>query len=61
MDWRKYWKKNLLISSQNIILDTLIENDLDLFKKVNSALRYLSLIKGKDDVAENSENILFKY
>ena len=36
-------------------------NDLDIFKKVSLALSYLSLIKGKDDVAEKSENKLFKY
>ena len=53
--------KNLLISSQNIILDALSNNDLDIFKKANLALRYLSLIKGKDDVVEKSENKLFKY
>ena len=53
--------KNLLISSQNIILDALSNNDLDIFKKASLALRYLSLIKGKDDVAEKSENKLFKY
>ena len=53
--------KNLLISSQNIILDALSNNDLDIFKKTNLALRYLSLIKGKDDIAEKSENKLFKY
>ena len=53
--------KNILISSQNIILDALSNNDLDLLKKANLALRYLSLIKGKDDVAEKSENKLFKY
>ena len=41
-----------MISSQNIILDTLSNNDLDLFKKANLTLSYLSLIKGKDDVAE---------
>ena len=53
--------KNLLISSQNIILDALSNNDLDIFKKASLALRYLSLIKGKDDIAEKSENKLFKY
>ena len=53
--------KNLLISSQNIILEALNNDELDLFKKANLALRYLSLIKGKDDVAEKSENKLFKY
>ncbi len=53
--------KNLLISSQNIILDALSNNDLDIFKKASLALRYLSLIKGKDDIVEKSENKLFKY
>ena len=36
-------------------------NDLDIFKKASLALRYLSLIKGKDDIAEKSENKIFKY
>ena len=53
--------KNLIISSQNIISDAFSNKDLDLFKKANLALRYLSLIKGKDDVVEKSENKLFKY
>ena len=34
---------------------------MDILKKANLALRYLSLIKGKDDIAEKSENKLFKY
>ena len=34
---------------------------MDIFKKASLALRYLSLIKGKDDVAEKSENKIFKY
>ena len=53
--------KTFLISSQNIILDALSNNDLDIFKKASLALRYLSLMKGKDDVAEKSENKLFQY
>ena len=53
--------KNLLISSQNIILDALSNNDLDIFKKANLALRYLSLIKGKDDITQKSSHNLFKY
>ena len=53
--------KNILIFSQNIILDALSKNDLDLFKKANLALRYLSLIKGIDDIAERSENKIFKH
>ena len=42
--------KNLLICSQNIIYDALKNEDLDLFKKANLALRYLSLLKGKEDI-----------
>ena len=53
--------KNLIISSQNIISDAFSNKDLDIFKKASLALRYLSLIKGKDDVVEKSENKLFKY
>ena len=46
--------KNLLITSQKIILETLNNQELDLFKKTNVALRYLSLIKGKDDISQKS-------
>ena len=53
--------KNLIISSQNIISDAFSNKDLDIIKKASLALRYLSLIKGKDDVVEKSENKLFKY
>ena len=38
--------KNLLILSQNVINEALNKEELDLFKKANLALRYLSLIKG---------------
>lgn len=50
--------KNLLITSQNIINETLNNEELDLFKKANIALRYLSLIKGKDDISKKSSNNL---
>jgi len=53
--------KNLLISSQNVINDALNNEELDLFKKANLALRYLSLIKGKDDITEKSSHNLFKH
>ena len=53
--------KNLLISSQNIIADALNNEELDLFKKANLALRYLSLIKGKDDIMQKSSDNLFRY
>ena len=53
--------KNILISYQNIVLDALSNNDLNLFKKASLALRYLSLIIGKNVIAKKSENKLFKY
>ena len=53
--------KNLLISSQNIIYDALNNEDLDIFKKANLALRYLSLIKGKEDITQKSSHNLFKH
>lgn len=52
--------KNLLISSQNIIVDAFNNEELDLFKKANLALRYLSLIKGKDDIMQKSSDNLFR-
>ena len=53
--------KNLLISSQNVINEALNNKELDLFKKANLALRYLSLIKGKDDITQKSSHNLFKH
>ena len=53
--------KNLLISSQNVINEALNNEELDLFKKANLALRFLSLIKGKDDITQKSSNNLFKH
>ena len=53
--------KNLLISSQNVINEALNNEELDLFKKANLALRYLSLIKGKDDITQKSSHNLFKH
>ena len=50
--------KNLLICSQNVINEALNNKDLDLFKKANLALRYLSLMKGKDDISQKSLNNL---
>ena len=52
--------KNLLINSQNVINEALNNKELDLFKKANLALRYLSLIKGKDDIMTKSSDNLFK-
>ena len=53
--------KNILISYQNIVLDALSNNDLNLFKRTNLALKYLSFIIEKDVIAKKSENKLFKY
>ena len=53
--------KNLLISSQSVINEALNNEELDIFKKANLALRYLSLIKGKDDITQKSSHNLFKH
>ena len=53
--------KNLLISSQNVINETLNNKELDLFKKANLAIRYMSLIKGKDDIMQKSSDNLFRH
>ena len=53
--------KNLLISSQKAINEALNNKELDLFKKANLAIRYLSLIKGKDDITQKSSHNLFKH
>ncbi len=53
--------KNLLISAQNVINEALNNEELDLFKKANLALRYLSLLRGKEDIAQKSSLKLFKH
>ena len=53
--------KNLLICSQNVIANAFNDENLDLFKKASLALRYLSLIRGKDDVSQKLLNNLNKY
>ena len=53
--------KNLLIRSQNVITEALDNGELDLYKKGNLAIRYLSLIKGKDDITQKSSHNLFKH
>ena len=53
--------KNVLISSQNVMNEALNNEELDLFKKANLAFRYLSLIKGKDDIMQKSSDNLFRY
>ena len=41
--------------------DALKNKKLDLFKKTNLAHRYLSLIKGKDDITQKLSHNLFKH
>ena len=53
--------KNLLISSQSVINEALKNEELDLFKKATLALRYMSLIKGKDDIMQKSSDNLFRH
>ena len=53
--------KNLLISSQSIIYDALHNEELDIFKKANLALRFLSLMRGKDDIIQKDTEKLRKH
>ena len=53
--------RNILISSQSILVKTLNDESLDLFKKATIALKYLSLIKGNDDINKKSSNALNSY
>ena len=53
--------KNLLITSQNIIADALNDEELDSFKKANLAIRFLSLMKGKEDIEKKSSDNLIQY
>ena len=50
--------KNILIKCQNVIVDTLNDKNLDMLKKANIALRYLSLIRGKGDISQKSSETL---
>jgi hypothetical protein len=53
--------KNLLITSQKIIAEALNDEELDLFKKANLAIRFLSLVKGKEDIEKKSTDNLIQY
>ena len=53
--------KNILILSQKIILDTLQDESLDLVRKANVALRFIGLMKGKDDLSDKSKKRLSDY
>jgi len=45
-------QKHILILSQNIIIRTLNDDSLDNYKKSMIALRYINLIKGKNNVED---------
>jgi len=53
--------KNILILSQKIILDALQDESLDLVRKANVALRFIGLMKGKDDLSDKSKKRLSDY
>ena len=53
--------KNLLIASQTIIAEALNDEELDLLKKANLAIRFLSLMKGKEDIEKKSIDNLIQY
>ena len=53
--------KNLLITSQNINANALNDEELDSFKKANLAIRFLSLMKGKEDIEKKSSDNLIQY
>ena len=53
--------KNLLMTSQNVIADALNDEGLDVFKKANLALRFLNLLKGKDDIFNKDKDKLIDH
>ena len=53
--------KNILILSQNVILEVLKDGNLDLIKKANIALRFISFMRGKDDLSDKSNKRLSDY
>ena len=53
--------KNIIILSQKIILETLQDESLDLVRKANVALRFIGLMKGKDDLSDKSNKRLSDY
>ena len=53
--------KNILILSQNVILEVLKDSNLDLIKKANIALRFISFMRGRDDLSDKSNKRLSEY
>ena len=54
-------QKHLLIMFQTIILKTLESKSLDSVKKSNIALKFIGLMKGKDDLSDQSTKRLISY
>ena len=50
--------KNILILSQKIIIETLQDETIDLTKKAGIALRFISFMRGKDDLNDKSSKRL---
>ena len=53
--------KNILILSQKVILEALKDDNLDIMRKANIALRFISFMKGKDDLSDKSSKRLSDY
>ena len=53
--------KNILLLSQNVILEVLKDSNLDLIKKANIALRFISFMRGRDDLSDKSNKRLSDY
>ena len=53
--------KNILILSQNVILEVLKDGNLDLIKKANIALKFISFMRGRDDLSDKSIKRLSDY
>ena len=53
--------KNLLMTSQNVIANALNDEGLDVFKKANVALRFLHLLKGKDEIFNKDKDKLIDH
>ena len=53
--------KNILILSQQMILEALKDENLDIMKKTNIALRFVSFMRGKDDLSDKSSKRLSAY
>ena len=53
--------KNILILSQKVIGEALRDESLDIMRKANLALRFIGLMKGKDDLSDKSNKRLSDY